>query len=454
MGFEKREIKEYNSTDFKFTAVLEGVLSPGKYCYIGPDAHCYVLRKQDFESIAQARKYAEQLKLELAENQGRSPHVVPYIGVMIEEQDVSGCCFVSIVRGMFQGETIASIQVDKLHNSGEYKSVDEALATNLGLAEAVIARLAFQLLTGLATIHSQGKVHGNILPTNVLIAPDGQAMLLDAACFNYFMTNSRIRDREDGGYRIPFVDPAIIASSNPEKDFSTTMDIYALGAVLLETFLGVPLIASTGLETMDFLDQVLKGKLALLDLLSKRKPSENFRRFLNQMLYFDPAERATAAELLQHPFLQNALELTPTELYLHRNIPNAWRLNALPLSGSPTLFPKSRVGFFKPIQGGAAGAGSGTTTASIQDGAGSELAPRQEEDAATEQAHVAANLPGAVSGADEDGVSTQGFTRSDSIRTKNSIDSDSDGKSKGNGTGQTANGQADKAQQDGCCLLL
>ena len=100
-----------------------------------------------------------------------------------------------------------------------------------------VARLGIQLANALHHAHQQGIRHDDLKPSNVLITPSGQAMLMD---FN-LSTSQQARIALTGG-TIPYMSPeqmqkvALQADESGELDFRT--DIFSLGVILYELLTG------------------------------------------------------------------------------------------------------------------------------------------------------------------------------------------------------------------------
>ena len=101
-----------------------------------------------------------------------------------------------------------------------------------------IVRLAVDLADALAYVHSQQIIHGDIKPSNVLLSPEGQPILLD---FNL----GRRRGSSDGpaGGTLAYMAPEqlrFIAEETPDDHLvsSTATDIYSFGVLLYELLSG------------------------------------------------------------------------------------------------------------------------------------------------------------------------------------------------------------------------
>ncbi|MFO0599615.1 MAG: protein kinase [Myxococcaceae bacterium] len=153
-----------------------------------------------------------------------------------------------------------------------------------------LLRIASQLSDALATVHSQGVVHGEMSRDSVLLAQDGRAYLWDMP----LVIANRLSDRR-GENRLmqnlvktaPFLSPERARGDGA----SQAGDVYALGAILCVAG-GAPLpVASTTLGVVH---------LVASREWSPRVPStlpEQWREMLTRMVSTDAAARPTAADV-------------------------------------------------------------------------------------------------------------------------------------------------------------
>src|SRR5438477_1842232 len=98
--------------------------------------------------------------------------------------------------------------------------------------------LGLQLAEALAFIHSLGICHCDLKPSNVLLTPDGQPMLLD---FNLSFREQPIDHRLGGTF--PYMSPEFLRAMDPtRKGFPSQIDarsdLFSLGVMLCELLLG------------------------------------------------------------------------------------------------------------------------------------------------------------------------------------------------------------------------
>jgi len=119
----------------------------------------------------------------------------------------------------------------------EGESLSHRIEQGGGLPEAQVLEWADQLLSALAYCHSQGIIHRDIKPQNVIIRPDGRAVLVDFGLVKFW-------DPRD-----PRTRTAIHAMGTPEyappEQYDTQMghtdprtDVYSLGATMYHALTG------------------------------------------------------------------------------------------------------------------------------------------------------------------------------------------------------------------------
>lgn len=105
----------------------------------------------------------------------------------------------------------------------EYAANGRADAWGRGQTTSVIVELAAQVAEALAHIHSRGMVHGDLKPSNVLVAADGTARLIDLG----LARSTALACGELGG-TLGFIAPEILRGETPGPE----ADLYGLGVLL------------------------------------------------------------------------------------------------------------------------------------------------------------------------------------------------------------------------------
>jgi phosphoinositide-3-kinase regulatory subunit 4 len=172
--------------------------------------------------------------------------------------------------------------------------------------------LAFQLLTGLVQLHNVGLRHGDIKTENIACTSWNWLFLTDIAFYKptylpadnpadysfYFESQSRRRC-----YLAPerfytgTAKPAVLAISNNQpssidNQLTEAMDIFSLGCVIAEIFLGG--------EVLFDLPQLLSYRDGIYDpqTLINKIPFPDIRLLISHMIQLDPSKRFTAKQYL------------------------------------------------------------------------------------------------------------------------------------------------------------
>ncbi|KAK1666600.1 hypothetical protein QYE76_054759 [Lolium multiflorum] len=169
-------------------------------------------------------------------------------------------------------------------------SLADEVARNGGrLEERAIRAYTADVLRGLAYIHGQSLVHGDVKSRNIVIGADGRAKLADFGCAR--MVDS---DRPIGGT------PAFMAPEVARGEAQgPAADVWALGCTVVEM--------ATGRAPWSDIDNVLAAvhRIGYTDAVPETPAwlSPVAKDFLAMCFARDACDRATAAELLEHPFL-------------------------------------------------------------------------------------------------------------------------------------------------------
>jgi len=122
----------------------------------------------------------------------------------------------------------------------------EHLKSRIRRSDPLIREKAQEILVqaceGLAYLHSQGLVHRDVKPENVLVAPDAAVKLIDFALAERIKSGllSFFRRRRIAGTRA-YIAPETILRKQPDA----RTDIYSLGALAFEMLAGHPPFASS-----------------------------------------------------------------------------------------------------------------------------------------------------------------------------------------------------------------
>lgn len=161
------------------------------------------------------------------------------------------------------------------------------------LEEPVIRRYTRQILHGLKYLHVRKIVHRDIKCANILVDQDGTIKLADFGVSKYIKEQGTPFSLKGSPY---WMAPEVILSMNVGYEYA--VDIWSLGCTVIEMVTGKP--PWSDLEPAAAMFKVTKvGKPPIPKGLSPDGQS-----FLRLCLQKNPADRPTAAALLEHPFVR------------------------------------------------------------------------------------------------------------------------------------------------------
>ena len=173
------------------------------------------------------------------------------------------------------------------------------------MGEAV--RIARDIAVALSHVHSNGVVHRDVKPENILLTPDGKVVLLD---FGHARAPAIVPNADSHDARKYIVGTANYVSPEQvsgRRVADSRSDLYSLGCVLLEMLTGmVPFVASSARETMQRrVDEPPPDVRAL-----RPDVPDEVAAVLKRSMMVDPAERYMSADQMAEA-LSSTLNLLP-----------------------------------------------------------------------------------------------------------------------------------------------
>ncbi|XP_067102514.1 serine/threonine-protein kinase PAK 4 [Osmerus mordax] len=170
------------------------------------------------------------------------------------------------------------------------------IVTHTRMNEEQIATVCVSVLKALSVLHTQGVIHRDIKSDSILLTHDGRVKLSD---FGFCAQVSKEVQRRKSLVGTPYWMAPELISRLP---YGPEVDIWSLGVMVIEMVDGEPpYFNEPPLKAMKMIRDNLPPKLKNL-----HKVSPLLKGFLDRMLVRDPAQRATASELLKHPFLSKS----------------------------------------------------------------------------------------------------------------------------------------------------
>lgn len=251
-----------------------------------------------FQEVAGLTSLYSQIKDELSVMEMlHHPNIVEYYGIEVHRDKVY------IFEEYCQAGSLAALL--------EHGRIEE---------EHVLQLYTMQLLEGLAYLHSEGILHRDIKPDNILMDHQGVIKYVDFGAAKILARNQRSIARSR---RVPdglaphltkdpdannsltgtpmYMSPEVIRNNHRGREGA--MDIWSLGCVVLE--------CATGRKPWSNLDNEW-AIMFHIGVATQHPPlpdphelSELGIDFIRQCLIIDPAQRPTAVDLMDHPWMQD-----------------------------------------------------------------------------------------------------------------------------------------------------
>lgn len=158
-----------------------------------------------------------------------------------------------------------------------------------------VGRIAGKLAGALAYLHAEGQTHGDLKPSNIVLAAGGHPYLID------FNLSGRAGEKNRYGGTLPYLAPERVGRLlDPGADAGDgrAADVYAFGAVLHEALTGrVPFPPLEGGDLKEIAADLHRRQLAVAPRLRAVGVPRGLARLVDECLAADPARRPTAAEL-------------------------------------------------------------------------------------------------------------------------------------------------------------
>lgn len=166
------------------------------------------------------------------------------------------------------------------------------------MTEAQIAFVLREVLKGLKFMHGMKRLHRDIKSDNILMTKDGQVKLAD---FGFCVELTEERKKRNTCVGTPYwMAPELIRTI----DYDYKVDLWSVGILAIECAeWEPPLMDEKPMRAMYLICNSPPPRLQEPQLWS-----DEFRDFVACCLVFNPSLRASASQLLSHPFLKKACE--------------------------------------------------------------------------------------------------------------------------------------------------
>lgn len=301
---------------------------------IGKGANCKVLLLQDSltrkyyaAKVFKTGKYLQNTKILPLEREVR-------IMKRIQHENI-----VQLREVLFADEKNSFYLVMEWGNCGSLQNV---IDSKTKLSDRTIASMFKHIINGLSYLHSQGFVHQDIKPSNVLIFSEGIAKIGDFGIGHSFQSAETVVGSP--AYQAPEIfddnwdDPSDLPPLDPAKE-----DIWSLGVTLFQVLFGS--LPFEGENVYEIVRAVHKTGLHL-----PHEVSGPVKELLFGMLEPDPSKRYSLKDVMNNSFFKDAPErftppINPSEPPKPDNLIPIYQISANVCDDSFTLNNKSNMPF-------------------------------------------------------------------------------------------------------------
>lgn len=184
---------------------------------------------------------------------------------------------------------------------------DEASGALLGLPRA--KQLMIDVLRGLAHAHSQGIVHRDVKPANIMVGNSGEGKLSDFGLAVFDIASIDAGQFRQYQYRLHLA-PEV----RKMKDYTPLSDVYACGVTLYRLVNGDTYLPSIDLG--EATRRARRGEFPPRDRYRYFVPT-SARKLINKAISVDPGSRFQSADEMRHALEQQSLLVAWTEREIH-----------------------------------------------------------------------------------------------------------------------------------------
>ncbi|XP_048724617.2 serine/threonine-protein kinase 36 isoform X4 [Caretta caretta] len=232
------------------------------------------------------RKYSAQVvALKFIPKVGRSEKELKNLQREIEI--MRGLHHPNIVQMLDSFETDKEVVVVTDYAEGELFQI---LEDDGNLPEDQVQGIAAQLVSALYYLHSHRILHRDMKPQNILLSKGGVIKLCDFGFARAMSINTMVLTSIKGTPL--YMSPELVQ----EKPYDHTADLWSVGCILYELFVGTPPFYTNSI--FQLVSLIIKDPIKW-----PKTMSPSFKNFLQGLLMKDPCQRLSWPELLHHPFI-------------------------------------------------------------------------------------------------------------------------------------------------------
>ncbi|XP_075789081.1 serine/threonine-protein kinase 36 isoform X2 [Pelodiscus sinensis] len=238
------------------------------------------------------RKYSAQVvALKFIPKVGRSEKELKNLQREIEI--MRGLHHPNIVQMLDSFETDKEVVVVTDYAEGELFQI---LEDDGNLPEDQVQDIASQLVSALYYLHSHRILHRDMKPQNILLGKGGLIKLCDFGFARAMSINTMVLTSIKGTPL--YMAPELVQ----EKPYDHTADLWSVGCILYELFVGTPPFYTNSI--FQLVSLIIKDPIKWPKTMSPL-----FKSFLQGLLMKEPRQRLSWPELLYHPFIAGRVTL-------------------------------------------------------------------------------------------------------------------------------------------------
>ncbi|XP_071789839.1 serine/threonine-protein kinase 36-like isoform X1 [Asterias amurensis] len=167
------------------------------------------------------------------------------------------------------------------------------------LPECQVQVIAAQLVSALHYLHSHRILHRDMKPQNILLGKGGIVKLCDFGFARAMSLNTLVLTSIKGTPL--YMAPELVE----EKPYDHTADLWSLGCILYELFVGTPPFYTNSI--FQLVSLIIKDPVKW-----PKNMSAEFKDFLQGLLTKNPRGRLSWPNLLHHPFVAEKVQVSPS----------------------------------------------------------------------------------------------------------------------------------------------
>jgi len=197
----------------------------------------------------------------------------------------------NIIKLLDSFETPKEVCVVTEYAEGELFQV---LEDDGSLPEQQVRMIACQLVKALYYLHSHRILHRDMKPQNILLGKGGIVKLCDFGFARAMSINTLVLTSIKGTPL--YMSPELVQ----EKPYDHNSDLWSLGCILYELFVGTPPFYTNSI--FQLVNLICRDTVKWPENMSP-----NFQSFLQGLLTKDPSKRLSWPYLLRHPFVSDGI---------------------------------------------------------------------------------------------------------------------------------------------------